>query len=44
MLLVGFFTVGLTVGADVPASWTLITETAPNEKRGRFPGIGQVLW
>ena len=30
MLLVGFFIVGLTVGADVPASWTLITETAPN--------------
>jgi MFS transporter, SP family, inositol transporter len=32
MLLIGFFIVGLTVGADVPASWTLITETAPNEK------------
>ena len=29
MLLIGFFIVGLTVGADVPASWTLITETAP---------------
>ena len=44
MLLVGFFIVGLTVGADVPASWTLITETAPNEKRGRFAGLAQVLW
>ena len=44
MLLVGFFIVGLTVGADVPASWTLITETAPNERRGRFAGLAQVLW
>ncbi len=44
MLLVGFFIVGLTVGADVPAVWTLITETAPKEKRGRFAGLAQVLW
>ena len=44
MLLVGFFIVGLTVGADVPASWTLITETAPSAKRGRFAGLAQVLW
>jgi MFS transporter, SP family, inositol transporter len=44
MLLVGFFIVGLTVGADVPASWTLITETARKEKRGRFAGLAQVLW
>ena len=44
MLVVGFFTVGVTVGADVPASWTLITETAPNERRGRFAGLAQVLW
>jgi inositol transporter-like SP family MFS transporter len=44
MLLIGFFSVGVTVGADVPASWTLITETAPNERRGRFAGLAQVLW
>jgi MFS transporter, SP family, inositol transporter len=44
MLLIGFFIVGLTVGADVPASWTLITETAPKEKRGRFAGLAQLLW
>ena len=37
MLLVGFFIVGLTVGADVPASWTLITETAPNESAAASP-------
>ncbi len=44
MLLIGFFIVGLTVGADVPASWTLITETAPSRSRGRFAGLAQVLW
>ena len=44
MLLFGYFIVGLTVGADVPASWTLITETAPNAARGRLAGLAQVFW
>jgi MFS transporter, SP family, inositol transporter len=44
MLLFGYFVVGLTVGADVPASWTLITETAPAKARGRLAGLAQVLW
>ncbi|MDA0184514.1 MFS transporter [Solirubrobacter phytolaccae] len=44
MLLFGYFIVGLTVGADVPASWTLITETAPKAIRGRLAGLAQVLW
>lgn len=44
MLLFGYFVVGLTVGADVPASWTLITETAPAKSRGRVAGLAQVLW
>src|SRR4051812_30142827 len=44
MLLFGYFVVGLTVGADVPASWTLITETAPAQARGRLAGLAQVLW
>ena len=44
MLLFGYFIVGLTVGADVPASWTLITETAPARMRGRLAGLAQVLW
>ena len=38
MLLFGYFVVGLTVGADVPASWTLITETAPARPAGGSPG------
>src|SRR4051812_6117596 len=44
VLLLGYFVVGLTVGADVPASWTLITETAPAKLRGRLAGLAQVLW
>ena len=44
MLLFGYFVVGLTVGADVPASWTLITETAPDRERGRHAGLAQVFW
>lgn len=44
MLLFGYFVVGLTVGADVPASWTLITETAPSASRGRLAGMAQVFW
>jgi MFS transporter, SP family, inositol transporter len=44
MLLFGYFVVGLTVGADVPASWTLISETAPAKARGRLAGLAQVLW
>ena len=27
-----------------PASWTLITETAPAKARGRVAGLAQVLW
>src|SRR5918998_682420 len=44
MLLLGYFILGLTVGADVPASWTLITETAPKAIRGKLAGLAQVLW
>jgi inositol transporter-like SP family MFS transporter len=44
MLIFGYFVVGLTVGADVPASWTLISETAPAKARGRLAGLAQVLW
>lgn len=44
MLLLGYFIIGLTVGADVPASWTLITETAPSSARGRVAGLAQVMW
>lgn len=44
MLVVGYVIAGLAVGADVPASWTLIAETAPSRKRGRHAGVAQLLW
>ena len=44
MLVVGYVIAGLAVGADVPASWTLITESAPDKKRGRHAGFAQLLW
>lgn len=44
MLLIGYSIVGLSVGADVVASWTLIAENAPAENRARHCGSAQVAW
>lgn len=44
MIVVGFVLVGLAVGADIPASWSLIAEQAPDDKRGKHSGVAQVLW
>jgi inositol transporter-like SP family MFS transporter len=44
MILVGYVLVGLAVGADIPASWSLIAETAPRGQRGKHSGVAQVLW
>jgi inositol transporter-like SP family MFS transporter len=44
MLLIGYVIAGLAVGADVPASWTLIAELAPDGARGKHSGVAQVLW
>ncbi|HEX7781569.1 MAG TPA: MFS transporter [Sphingobium sp.] len=44
MILLGFVLVGLAVGADIPASWSLIAEMAPDKKRGAHSGVAQVLW
>ncbi|WP_372783508.1 MFS transporter [Phenylobacterium sp.] len=44
MIVVGFVLVGLAVGADIPASWSLIAEMAPSGKRGQHSGVAQVLW
>jgi inositol transporter-like SP family MFS transporter len=44
MLVLGFFLVGLAVGADIPASWSLIAEMAPKGSRGKHSGVAQVLW
>jgi MFS transporter, SP family, inositol transporter len=44
MIVLGFFLVGLAVGADIPASWSLIAENAPKGKRGKHSGVAQLLW
>jgi len=44
MLFLGYFVVGLAVGADVVASWTLIAEQAPAENRARHCGTAQLAW
>ncbi|MDR1677562.1 MAG: MFS transporter [Deltaproteobacteria bacterium] len=44
MLFIGYCIVGLSVGADVVASWTLIAENAPAEKRAKHCGSAQVAW
>jgi inositol transporter-like SP family MFS transporter len=44
MIVIGFILVGLAVGADIPASWSLIAEMAPSGQRGKHSGVAQVLW
>jgi inositol transporter-like SP family MFS transporter len=44
MIVLGFVLVGLAVGADIPASWSLIAEQAPDDRRGSHSGVAQVLW
>ena len=44
MIVVGSILVGLAVGADLPASWALIAELAPQRERGKHSGLAQVLW
>jgi MFS transporter, SP family, inositol transporter len=44
MIVLGFTITGLAVGADIPASWSLIAEQAPDNKRGKHSGVAQVLW
>ncbi|RST30638.1 MFS transporter [Sphingomonas ginkgonis] len=44
MIIAGFLLVGLAVGADIPASWSLIAEQAPDDQRGAHSGVAQILW
>ncbi len=44
MLFIGYIIVGLSVGAGVTASWTLIAEQAPAKDRARHCGAAQVAW
>lgn len=44
MFLLGYVIVGLTVGADVVASWTFIAEEAPSKDRAKHCGSAQIAW
>lgn len=44
MIILGSLLVGLAVGADIPASWSLIAEEAPDDRRGAHSGVAQLLW
>ena len=44
MLLAGFLVTGISVGVGVPASWTYISESSENDKRGRNICISQMSW
>ena len=44
MLVIGYVIVGLTVGVDVPTSWSLIAEIAPKRNRGRLMAFTNLFW
>lgn len=41
---IGYVVVGLSVGADIPASWTTIAEGAPAGNRAKHCGSAQIAW
>ncbi|HEY8804620.1 MAG TPA: MFS transporter [Clostridium sp.] len=44
MMFIGYIIVGLSVGADIPASWTTIAEGAPAKDRAKHCGTAQLAW
>lgn len=44
MLFAGYIVAGLAVGADVPTSWSLIAEFAPQGARGKMMGLTNIFW
>lgn len=44
MLIGGYMLMGLAVGADIPCSWSLITEGAPVRSRSRLMALTNILW
>ncbi|MFI5697456.1 MFS transporter [Kribbella sp. NPDC051586] len=43
-LFIGLIIMGLAVGADVPTSWALVGEIAPERARGRAIGLTSLFW
>lgn len=44
MLVIGYFLVGIAVGADLPTSWALIAEFAPDKARRKLMGVTNLFW
>jgi inositol transporter-like SP family MFS transporter len=44
MLLLGFLVTGISVGIGVPATWTYISESSEDNRRGRNICISQMSW
>jgi inositol transporter-like SP family MFS transporter len=44
LLIAGYMIIGLAVGADVPTSWSLISELAPKRARGKLMGMTNIFW
>ena len=44
LLFAGMMIMGLAIGADVPTSWALIGEIAPDKHRGKLVGMTSVFW
>ncbi|MGN8197994.1 MFS transporter [Salinisphaera sp. RV14] len=44
MLAIGYFLVGIAVGADLPTSWSLIAEFAPHQARRKLVGMTNLFW
>lgn len=44
MLFIGYIIAGLAVGADVPTSWSLISELSPSTSRGKLMGLTNIFW
>lgn len=44
MLITGYLLVGLAIGADVPTSWTLISEFGPVKERSKLMTMINIFW
>lgn len=44
MIIIGYLITGFAVGVDIPASWSLIAEFSPSNRRGRVMGLAGVAW
>jgi len=44
MVITGYMIMGLAIGADIPCSWSLISEGAPIKSRNKLMATTNILW